>query len=136
MRLTHESHMPNLGEAGHHLLPRLCAHILNQSTAVPPRSRVSLTDAPYTVHTLSGNGRAQANRTPMPMTVSNQRSHHTLLRRDPKGDSQWAAGVAVMNGASVSVLGQTHDHQGHEMLLVQGDVVRGWIYARNLLEMQ
>jgi len=71
VRPTDESHMPNLGEAGKHLLPCLCGHILNQSTVLPPKSMVSLTDAPHTAHTLSGNGRARANRTPMRMTVSN-----------------------------------------------------------------
>jgi len=58
------------------------------------------------------------------------------LRSDPKSDSQWAAGVVVLNGARVSVLEQTPDHQGHEMLLVQDGTVGGRIYTRNLLEMQ
>jgi hypothetical protein len=132
VRLTDEPHMPNLNEAGQHLLPRLCDHILSQST----HPMVPLTDAPYTMHALSCNARARVDRTTLQMTVLNTQHQNTLLRRDPKGDSLWIPGVAVPNNLRVSVLGQSHDTQGHEMLLVQAGNVNGWIYARNLRELQ
>ena len=121
IRLTDEGHMPNLNDD---TLVQICKCVLHDRDGPPPLKTRAHTYALI--------------RASVYMTVLSQHRNmdHVMLRKRATSSSKWYAdGRYLKNGASIRALKQNTDEDGFEMLFVESQGIRGWMYAINVREL-
>ena len=120
-----EAHMPNLPQK---FLKSICDFIL-KGHAIPYSTNYEV--KPLKIKTTAAKSSTAK------VTVNNKSHGSTLLRRNNTSDNVWYPDRrSIKNKVKVDVLSQDFDEKMYSMLFIKNKSTEGWIYAKNILELQ